>query len=145
MPFLNELWNKLRGKKKKDIGSISEPVKEEPSLLKRLCGDDTVLYRDMYDGFIHDPRESSSSSYEEASKKAKEAVRKGLPNSLLYKVAGNLALYEKNVEGIIIGFSKAGYERIAEIPEKAIEIAHKHYTDPIVGLKIREGKNKGIS
>jgi len=129
-------------RKKKVAELVPEPVKNKSSLLEQLCGEDRALYEDMSGSMYLDPR--GQGTYEEAMKIAEKTEKEGNIDKAKrsYRHAGALALYEKNVEGVKIAFSKVGYKRIPEVPEKAIEIAHKHYSDPKEGLKARDEKLK---
>jgi len=129
-------------RKKKVAELVPEPEKKEPSLLERLCGDDRALCEQLSRVMYLDPRDKGT--YEEAMKRAGKAEKEGndLKARMNYRAAGALALYEENVEGVKIAFSKVGYKRISEVPEKAIEIAHKHYSDPNEGFKSMDEKKK---
>jgi len=123
--------------------TVREPVKGKPSLLRQLCGEDIALYEEMARLMYLDPRDKGT--YEEAMKKAEEAEKKGNNREAKrnYRHAGALALYEKNPEGVVLALSKLGeYDRIMEVPEKAIEKAHEHYLDPVEGLKTKDDKGK---
>lgn len=140
--------DRFRRKKKTEVSGkiielVREPVKGEPSLLRRLCGEDVSLYENMSRLMYLDPRDKGT--YEEAMKKAEEAEKKGNNREAKrnYRHAGALALYEKNPGGVVLALSKLEeYDRIMEVPEKAIEKAHEHYLDPVEGLKTKDDKGK---
>ncbi len=119
-----------------------KPDEKEPSLLKQVCdelySDDTALHGNLYCSLLSDPRREKS-TYEETMKKAKTAEEaKNTPIAKAgYQIAGALAMYEKNVAGVKMAFDKVAelaeslggmkYERIREVPERAVEVAQEVY------------------
>jgi hypothetical protein len=139
--MLSKLLSRFR-KKKEEIKTEVKP--EERSLLEQLCGKDMALYEDLARSMYLDPR--GKGTYEEAMASAEEVERGGnkLRARAKYICAGGLALYEANVNGVKKAFSKVAelggwrYERLREVPEKAIQIVQEYYKRE---LKPLEEKN----
>lgn len=131
--FFMGILNLFKKKKKEVKAQPKFETEREPSLLEQLCKDDKALYDDLSWSLYLDPR--GKGSYKEAIKKAEKLEKKGkiFDARIAYHHAGSLALYESNIEGIKRAFSKVAelggrkYERLMEVPEKAIEVAQEFY------------------
>lgn len=142
------VFGKIFGKKKKvkEGRGVEErkEVKEESSLLRRICGKDEELYQELARTLYLDPRNLGTS--EEALKKAEECRQKGdvLQEMFYLRHALSLcfyeiALYGGSVERIgeicerLNQLLEKKYVKIVEEPEKAVEVARKYYV-----IKLRE-------
>ena len=133
-------------KKKSEVkeNKIKNKGKKEPTPLERLCGEDKALYEDLSWSMFLDPRDKGT--YVEAIKEAERLESEGKTTlaRIKYQVAASLALYEGNIEGVRIAYTKLSslsarkYDAILANPEKAIKIAQKYYQTELKPLKEKE-------
>ncbi len=108
-----------------------------PTRLQEISGKDTELYWAMSRVMFLDPKRITT-SLENAVKQAAdhEATGNRIRAEIWYRIAGGIALYHGDVEGVRKFFQKAlstageprrEYKAISEQPEQAVEISKKYY------------------
>ena len=134
----------MRFRKKKESKVKEKKEERKPTLLKRLCGEDKALYEDLSWSMFLDPRDKGT--YTETIKEAEKLESEGnfMLARIKYQVAASLALYEGNIEGVRIAYTKLSslsarkYDAILANPEKAIKIAQKYYQTELKPLEKKE-------
>ncbi len=107
------------------------------SRLQELTGSDPELYQVMSRLLFLDPKKITT-SFEEALRQASELESSGnkLRAETWYRIAGGIALYRADPDGVrkyfekassIAGDSRPEYKTIAKRSEEAVEIAKKYY------------------
>lgn len=119
--------------KKKEPVKIT-PATKEPSIFKKICGDDNQLAEEL--SYVIFLRTEGIGTYEQAMERAKDIEKVGRLERAIaeYRDVGCLALYEGNVAGVKRAFNKVAelsdrkFERIRDIPGIAVEKT-KEYCD----------------
>ena len=120
-----------RFKKKEPLKTV--PATKEPSIFKKICGDDNQLAEEL--SYVIFLRPEGRGTYEQAMERAKDIEEAGRLERAIaeYRDAGYLALYEGNVAGVKRAFNKVAelsdrkFERIRAIPETAVEKTKEYY------------------
>jgi len=127
----------LFGKKKTQ--TQANPNSEPPMLsrLQEIIGSDTEMYRTMSRLLFMDPKKITSSLEEAVSQAANfEASGNKTRAEVWYRIAGGIALYRGDAEGVrkffekaasISGGAKPEYKTVANRSQEAVSIARKYY------------------
>ena len=127
----------LFGKKK---AQTQETMNTEPAVLSRLqeiTGTDEEMYRSMSRLLFMDPKKITTSSQEAVSQAVNfETSGNKIRAETWYRIAGGIALYKGDPEGVrkffekaasISGGSKPEYETVASRAQEAVSIAGRYY------------------
>jgi hypothetical protein len=127
----------LFGKKKAQTQPNSTPEPVVPNRLMEITGNDFEMYRSMSRLLFMDPKKITTPLEEVVSQAANfEAAGNRTRAEVLYRIAGGIALYRGDPEGVrkffekaasISGSSRPEYKTVASRPEEAISIARKYY------------------
>ncbi len=128
----------LKRKTKEDPPPQTGPVEAViPTRLQEIAGKDTELYWAMSRVMFLDPKRITT-SLENAVKQAAdhEAAGNKIRAEVWYRIAGGIALYRGDVEGVRKFFQKAlsmapeprrEYKLMSEQPEHAVDLSKKYY------------------
>jgi hypothetical protein len=128
----------LRRNKEKEDSSQNAPTDTViPTRLQEIVGNDTELYRAMSRVMFLDPKRITT-QLEQAVRQASEHESTGnkIRSEVWYRIAGGIALYKGDAEGVRKFFQKAllvsgqdrkEYKTVSEQPERAVEISRKYY------------------
>ncbi len=128
----------FRKKKSESSDSTPESLKVSPgSRLLELCNGDTELYQSLARILIVDPKRVTV-PIDSFLAEAQEDEAKGdkLRAELAYRIAGALALFKGDKEGVQKYFQKAlslattsrqEYKTLAQHPANAVEVARRYY------------------
>jgi len=129
-----------RDKKKNAAPPPTAPVVTVGSRLRDLCGSDEELYTALSRLLLLDPKKIVS-PIETVLSEAQEYEMKGnrLRAEVSYRVAGSMALWKGDAEGVRKYFTKASafagearpeYQAITKRSDDAVSIATKYYEAP---------------
>lgn len=132
----------FRRKKKEE--KVAEKKKlEEKTLLKQLCGDDSELYEVLTRTLLLNPARVLKEGIDSYAQKAAEFEQKGdrLRARIMYKMAGEIALYEGKTDQVQAFFQKCAetetdpeMKKVYEFftkkknSDKAVKIAKEYYS-----------------
>jgi len=129
-------------RKKKEEKMKERAEKEEKTLLEQLCGEDSELYEVLSRTILLDPAQALQEGLDSYAQKATEYEEKGNPlrAKIMYKVAGQIALYEGKTNQVQTFFKKCAetetgpemkkvYEFYTKKKnlEKAVRLAKEYY------------------
>ena len=127
----------LFGKKKPEATPAANPEPGVSSRLQEITGSDPELYQAMSKLLFLDPKKITT-SLEEALNQASQLESSGsvIRAEFWYRIAGGIALYKQDVEGVRKFFEKASsiagdarpeYKIVAKRAQDAVSVAKKYY------------------
>ncbi len=126
----------LFGRKKTEAPTVN-PESEALSKLQEITGSDTELYQLMSKLLFLDPKKITAPLDEVLNQAAQlESSGSRIRAEVSYRIAGGIALYKQDIDGVrkffekassIAGDSRPEYGNIAKRAQDAVNVAKKYY------------------